>query len=140
MKTKQIKKSEIERDWRLLDAKDKILGRLATEIASLLMGKGKPYFSPHLDAGDFVVVINAAKVKVTGAKILKKKYYHHSGYPGGFKQIIFGEQLKKDPRKIIHHAVSGMLPKNKLRTPRLKRLKIFADEKHAYQDKFKEKE
>lgn len=137
MKTKQIKKSEIKRDWCLLDAQDKVLGRLSTEIACLLMGKGKPFFAPHLDVGDFIVVINAAKVKVTGAKILKKKYYHHSGYPGGFKEITFGKQLEKDPTKIIRHAVSGMLPKNKLRTPRLKRLKIFVDEKHPYQDKFK---
>lgn len=135
MKTKSTKKSEIERDWYLLDIKDKILGRSATKIAQLLMGKNKPYFVPYLDCGDYVVVVNAAKVKVTGRKTAQKKYYRHSGYPGGFKEITFEKQMEKDPRKIILHAVSGMLPKNKLRDPRLARLKIFVNEKHSLKNK-----
>ena len=137
MKTKSTKKSEIKRNWHLFDAKDKILGRMSSQIAMLLMGKGKPYFVPHLDCGDYVVVTNAAQVKVTGKKQEQKKYYRHSGYPGGFKELIFNQQMAKDPRKIISHAVSGMLPKNKLRDKRLARLKIFIDENHPYKDKFK---
>lgn len=137
-KTKTTKKSEIIRGWHLVDAEGKILGRVATEIANLLMGKSKPYWVPHLDCGDYVVVINAAKVKVSGKKAEQKKYYSHSGYPGGFREISFKEQLGKDPRKIIKHAVAGMLPKNKLRDKRLARLKIFVDEKHPYLEKFKD--
>ncbi|MGB9706453.1 MAG: 50S ribosomal protein L13 [Microgenomates group bacterium] len=139
MRTKSTKKSEIKRTWHLVDAKDKILGRLATQVANLLMGKNKPYFVPHLDCGDYVVVINASQVKVSGKKAKEKKYYRHSGYPGGFKEITFSQQMAKDPRKIIWHAVAGMLPKNKLRDKRLTRLKIFVDENHPYQDKLKMK-
>jgi len=135
-KTKNTKLSEIKRDWHLIDAKDQILGRLAVKIASLLMGKEKINFVNYLDGGDFVVVINAAKVQVTGEKKMKKVYHRHSGYPGGFKTISFQQQMTKDPRKIIYHAVSGMLPQNKLRDKRLARLKIFVDEKHNYEDKF----
>ena len=135
MKTKATKKSEIKKSWHLIDAQDKILGRLSTEIAQLLMGKNKPYYTPHLDCGDYVVITNVAKIKVTGKKNEQKKYYRHSGYPGGFKEITFVQQQALDPRKIIRHAVSGMLPKNKLRSPRLARLKIFVDEKHPYEDK-----
>lgn len=137
MKTKATKKTEIKRAWHLIDAKGQILGRLATKIATLLVGKNKPYFVPYLDCGDYVVVINAAQVEVSGRKRKQKKYYHHSGYPGGLKEITFADQLAKDPKKIIVHAVSGMLPKNKLRDKRLARLKVFVDEKHPYQDKFK---
>lgn len=140
MKTKAIKKSEIKRSWHLVDAKDKILGRLATQIANFLMGKNKPYFVPHLDCGDYVVVINAKQVRVSGKKFSQKKYYRHSGYPGGFREITFGEQVVKDSRKVIYHAVSGMLAKNKLRDKRLARLKIFIDTKHPYEEKFKSKE
>jgi len=136
MKTKVTRKREIKREWRLFDAKDKILGRLATKIAILLMGKNKPYFVSHLDCGDYVVVINAAKVRMSGRKMEQKKYYRHSGYPGGFKEVSFAQQMAKDPKKIIRHAVAGMLPKNKLRAKRLARLKVFVDEKHPYQDKF----
>lgn len=137
MRTKTTKKSEIKRIWHLFDARDKILGRLATEIANLLMGKNKPYFVPHLDCGDYVVVVNAGRVKISGEKSEQKKYYRHSGYPGGFREVTFNEQMKKDPRKIIQHAVAGMLPKNKLQDRRLIRLKIFVDEEHPYQDKLK---
>jgi len=136
MKTKVTRKREIKREWRLFDAKDKILGRLATKIAILLMGKNKPYFVSHLDCGDYAVVINAAKVRMSGRKMEQKKYYRHSGYPGGFKEVSFAQQMAKDPKKIIRHAVAGMLPKNKLRAKRLARLKVFVDEKHPYQDKF----
>lgn len=137
MRTKTTKKSEIKREWHLIDAKDQILGRLAGRIALFLMGKTKPYYVANLDCGDYVVVTNAAKVKVTGKKELQKNYYRHSGYPGGFKQITLGEQRQKDPTKIIEHAISGMLPKNKLRDPRLARLKVFKGEEHDYGDKFK---
>lgn len=136
-RTYSPKASEIKRSWHLIDAKDQILGRMATKIATLLMGKNKPNFVPHLDCGDYVVVINAAEVQVTGQKKEKKKYYRHSGYPGGFKEITFKQQMAKDPRKIVRHAVSGMLPKNKLRDERLARLKIFVDKKHPYEGKFK---
>jgi len=135
MKTKATKKAEIKRSWHLFDADGQILGRLATQIAGLLIGKGKVNYAPYLDGGDYVVVINAAKVKVTGRKSDQKMYRRHSGYPGGFRELTFRQQMAKDPRKIVLHAVSGMLPKNKLRSPRLRRLKVFTDEKHDYQDK-----
>lgn len=137
MKVKTTKKSEIKRDWQLIDAQDQILGRLAVKIAGLLMGKNKPYFVYHLDCGDYVVVINAGKVRVTGRKPKQKIYYRHSGYPGGFRETPYAKQMEKDPREIIRHAVLGMLPKNKLRSPRLARLKIFSNEKHSYADKIK---
>ena len=137
MKTYSVKKREITRGWHLVDAKEQILGRLATKIANLLMGKNKPYFVSHLDCGDYVVVVNASKVRVSGRKTQQKKYYHYSGYPGGLKETTFSQQIAKDPRKVIWHAVAGMLPKNKLRDKRLARLKIFAAEEHPYKDKFK---
>lgn len=137
MKTKATKKSEIKRVWHLVNADNQILGRLATKIAGLLMGKRKPYLVGYLDCGDYVVVINAAKVKITGNKNIQKFYSRHSGYPGGFKQISFKAQMAQDPTKIIIHAVSGMLPKNTLRADRLARLKVFADEKHPYGEKIK---
>jgi len=136
MKTHSVKKNEIKRVWHLVDAKGQILGRLATKIANLLIGKNKPYFVPHLDCGDYVVVVNASHVKVSGKKAQQKKYYHHSGYPGGLKEITFSQQMAKDPTKIIRHAVAGMLPKNKLRDKRLARLRIFAGEEYRYKDKF----
>ncbi|PJE69165.1 50S ribosomal protein L13 [Candidatus Shapirobacteria bacterium CG10_big_fil_rev_8_21_14_0_10_38_14] len=135
MKTKTIKKSEIERKWHLVDAQNKILGRLAGPIARFLIGKDKANFVSYLDCGDYVVVVNAAEIKVTGRKSAQKKYYRHSGYPGGFRETTFKQQMEKDPRKIIRHAVSGMLPKNKFRDPRLARLKIFIDKKHPYENK-----
>jgi large subunit ribosomal protein L13 len=137
MTTYSPKASEIRRAWHLIDAKGEILGRLANRIATLLTGKHKSYFVPHLDCGDYVVVTNAAGVVVSGRKTKDKKYYRHSGYPGGFRQITFREQMAKDPRKIIQHAVAGMLPKNKLRSKRLARLKIFINEKHPYGEKIK---
>ena len=136
-KTRVTKAKEIKREWHLINAQDQILGRMAVEIAALLMGKNKPSFVPYLDGGDYVVVINTAKVKVSGRKAENKLYYRHSGYPGGFKKVTFAQQMAKDPTQIIRHAVEGMLPKNKLRDQRLARLKVFIDEKHNYEDKFK---
>ena len=121
-KTRVTKAKEIKREWHLINAQDQILGRMAVEIAALLMGKNKPSFVPYLDGGDYVVVINAAKVKVSGRKAENKLYYRHSGYPGGFKKVTFAQQMAKDPTQIIRHAVEGMLPKNKLRDQRLARL------------------
>jgi len=137
MTTYSPKVSEIKHFWHLIDANGQILGRLASEIATLLIGKHKPYFVSHLDCGDYVVVINAKEIKVTGKKETQKQYYRHSGYPGGFRQVTLKEQMAKDPRKIIEHAVAGMLPKNKLKDKRLVRLKIFIDEKHPYGKKVK---
>lgn len=138
MPTLTTKASTITRSWHMVDASDQILGRLSTGIAGQLMGKNKPYFVPHLDCGDYVVVTNAAKVKLTGNKFDQKKYYRHSGYPGGFREVPFEEQMAKDPRQIIRRAVANMLPKNKLRDLRLARLKIFTDDQHPYADKFKD--
>ncbi len=139
MKTKVTKKSEIKRRWHLIDANNKILGRLASEIAGILMGKNKPYFVSNLDCGDYVVVTNVEKIAVTGKKSEQKKYYRHSGYPGGFRITTFDEQMKKDPRKVVVHAVMGMLPKNKLRDQMVKRLKIFVGDKHPYESKLQPK-
>jgi len=135
-KTKVTKASEIKRDWHLVDVKSKMLGRTGTQIARLLIGKDKVYYAPNLDCGDYVVVINAAEVEISGRKRKQKLYRRHSGYPGGFRELTFTQLMKRDPRKVIRHAVGGMLPKNKLRDKRLARLKIFVDEKHPYQDKF----
>jgi large subunit ribosomal protein L13 len=138
-KTKITKAKEIQRVWHLFDAKDYILGRLSVQIASLLMGKNKPYLVNYLDCGDYVVVINAGKIQLTGRKLEDKVYHRHSGYPGGFKTIPLKQQMVKDPTQIIRQAVAGMLPKNKLRDQRLSRLKIFADNYHDFEDKFKQK-
>ena len=135
MQTYKTSPKDIKRTWHLVDVKGKVLGRIATDIAKFLIGKNKPYFVSHLDCGDYVVVINSDLVEVTGRKVKQKIYYRHSNYPSGLKQITFEEQLKKDSRKIIQRAIKNMLPKNKLRDRRLKRLKIFKDEKHIYQDK-----
>ncbi len=133
MKTYIPKAAEIEKKWYLVDANDKILGRLATEIAKVLSGKNKPIYTPHLDVGDFVVVINAGKVKVTGGKEQKKIYYHYSGYPGGMKERTYQQVLDKRPEMIIRHAVRGMLPKSKLGRKMFKKLKVYPGEKHPHQ-------
>ena len=135
--TKTPKLNEIKREWHLIDVKDKILGRSSSEIAGFLMGKNKPYFVRNLDIGDYVVVINAKDVKVTGKKEKLKKYYRHSGYPGGFKSETLEELRSRDPGEIIKHAVSGMIPQNRLKSKMLKRLYIFQSEEHNYKDKFK---
>lgn len=135
--TSPTKKADIQRAWRLVDVKGKILGRVATHIAKLLIGKAKPYFVPHLDCGDYVVVINAAQVSFTGKKSTQKIYTSFSGYPGGLKKKTLVQLLKENPTRIIREAVSGMLPKNKLRNLMLKRLYIYVDEKHPYEGKIK---
>jgi large subunit ribosomal protein L13 len=135
--TFQPKAKEVKREWRLFDAKEKILGRLATEVAMALMGKNKRDYSPHMDNGNNVVVVNAAEIRVTGKKEEQKVYYRHSGYPGGFKEISY-KKLKKDhPERIFELAVKRMLPDNRLRDKRMARLFISVDEKNPYEDKFK---
>lgn len=137
MKTTVTKAKHITRAWHLVNLKGQILGRVATNIAQKLIGKSKPNFSPHLDNGDYVVAVNAADIKVTGKKLDQKIYFRHSGYPGGAKQRTLKQQLDRDPKKVIELAVSGMLPKNKLRQPRLRRLKVFTGSEHSYADKFR---
>jgi len=133
MKTYIPKVEDIEKKWYLVDAEGKVLGRLASKIARILSGKNKPIYTPHLDVGDFVVVINAEKVRVTGGKEKKKIYYRHSGYPGGLKSWTYEELLKKDPSRIIRKAVQGMLPKNKLGRRMLKKLKVYPGPEHPHQ-------
>ncbi len=132
MKTYSTKASEIERKWHVIDASDKILGRLATQAASLLMGKHKPIFTRHLNVGDFVVVINAEKVRVTGNKAKQKLYYRHSGYPGGLKSISLEKMMQDKPTRVIEHAVKGMLPHNRLSASIMKRLKVYVGEAHPH--------
>ncbi len=132
MKTKVLKKSEIKHNWYVIDAQNKILGRMATRIARILMGKGKPQYSPNVDCGDYVVVLNADKFKVTGNKMEDKIYYRHSFYPGGLKAINLKLMLEKNPKRVIYHAVSGMLPKNKFRARRLRRLKLYLGTDHPH--------
>ncbi len=139
MNTYITKQTDIKREWHLVNLEGQILGRAASEIAKLLQGKHKVYFTPQLDCGDYVVAINADRVKVSGRKATNKMYYHHSNYPSGLKQVSFNEQMNKDPRKIIEWTISKMLPKNKLRDQRLARLKIFVGSEHTYKDKFKNK-
>ena len=132
MKTYSTKKADIERKWHLIDASDKTLGRIATRIAGLLMGKYKPIFSPNLDTGDFVVVINADKVRITGNKAKQKLYYRHSGYPGGLKSISLEKMMQTDPTRVIEHAVGGMLPHTRLGANMKKRLKVYTGEAHPH--------
>ena len=128
MKTYSTKASEIRRERHVIDAEDRVLGRLATEVARLLMGKHKPMFSRHLDVGDYVVVINAAKVKVTGNKAEQKVYYRHSGYPGGLKSINFEKLMQTHPTRAVERAVKGMLPHTKLGASMMKKLKVYVGE------------
>lgn len=132
MKTTTLKPSEIKRAWHLIDLDGQVLGRAAVEIAKLLMGKGKALTAEHLDQGDFVVAINSDKIKVTGKKMTDKKYYSHSGFPGGLKEISLEQLMAKDSRKVIEKAVKGMLPKDKHQQERMRRMKLFADDKHTY--------
>ena len=133
MKTYTLKKEEVERNWFLLDATDKILGRVATKIADKIRGKDKPTFTPHTDGGDYVVVINAEKIKVTGSKFTDKKYYRHSLYPGGLKTKTFKDLTKDNPERIIEEAVKGMLPKNKLGRSMIKKLKVYKGSVHNHE-------
>jgi large subunit ribosomal protein L13 len=132
MKTFSIKPSQIERKWYVLDASEASAGRVSTVAASLLIGKGKPTVTDHMDGGDFVIIINAAKTRITGNKLEGKIYYRHSGFPGGISQRTAGETMIKDPTLVLSHAIRGMLPVNKLRDGRLKRLKIYADDQHGH--------
>jgi len=132
MKTYSTKAGEIERQWHVIDASDKILGKLATEAAKLLMGKHKPIFTRHLDTGDFVVIINAEKVRFTGKKGEQKLYHSHSGYPGGLKSISLERLMETNPPRVIEHAVKGMLPHNRLGAKMLKKLKVYAGEEHPH--------
>jgi len=132
MKTYSIKASDIKRNWHVIDASDKILGRLATQVASLLMGKHKPTFSTHLDTGDFVVILNADKVRVTGKKAKQKIYYRHSGYPGGLKSISLEKMMQTNPTRVIEYAVKGMLPHNRLGASMIKKLKVYVGDSHPH--------
>jgi large subunit ribosomal protein L13 len=132
MKTYTAKPGEIERRWYVVDAEGQNLGRLATRIADTLRGKNKPQFTPHVDTGDFVVVVNAEKITVTGKKLDEKIYYRHSGYPGGLKQRTLREQLERRPTEVLRTAVKGMLPKNKLAARQLTKLKIYAGPEHPH--------
>lgn len=133
MKTYAVKASEIERRWYVVDARGKTLGRLASEIAKILMGKHKPYYSPHLDCGDYVVVVNAAQVRVTGHKLREKMYYRHSLYPGGLKEIPLYRMLEKHPARVLELAVRRMLPQNRLGRQMFKKLKVYAGSEHPHQ-------
>ncbi len=132
MKTYSAKPHEVVRHWYLIDAEAKTLGRLATQIADLLRGKGKPQYTAHIDTGDFVVVVNAEKVHVTGNKLEQKIYYRHSGYPGGLRQRTLAEQLERRPEEVLRKAVKGMLPKNRLAAAQLTKLKIYAGPEHPH--------
>lgn len=132
-KTYSAKPSDVVRKWYVIDASEMSLGRISTKIAELLTGKGKPMFTKHIDCGDFVVVINAKDLKVTGNKLEDKIYYRHSHYPGGLKETSLQFQMDKDPSRVIHHSVRGMLPVNKLRDERLKRLKIYEGSEHGHE-------
>ncbi|MGB4593811.1 MAG: 50S ribosomal protein L13 [Coriobacteriia bacterium] len=133
MKTYYAKPGEVEREWLVVDATDVPLGRLASEVASILKGKRKPQYTPHVDTGDFVIVINAEKIKVTGNKLQSKRKFRHSGYPGGLKSISLGEMLAKRPERVIEGAVKGMLPKNTLGRAMGMKLKVYAGPEHPHE-------
>ena len=137
MKTYSTKASDIKREWHLIDASDKVLGRLATQIAGLLMGKHKPIFSRHLDMGDYVVITNAEKVSFTGNKAKQKLYYRHSGYPGGLKSISLERLMQTHPTRVIEYAVKGMLPHNRLGAKMMKRFRTYVGDAHPYQGQVK---
>ena len=133
MRTESYKRTDIEESWIILDASGKTLGRFATKIADILSGKNKPEYTPNADLGDYVIVINAEKIKVTGSKYTDKKYYRHSLYPGGLKSQSFKELNEKNPERIIEEAVKGMLPKNKLGKSMIKKLKVFKGSQHDHE-------
>ncbi|MDR0350748.1 MAG: 50S ribosomal protein L13 [Coriobacteriales bacterium] len=132
MSTYYAKKGDVSRDWVLIDATDQVLGRVASEAAQILRGKRKPQYTPHVDTGDFVVIINAERIKVTGAKATDKVYYRHSGYPGGLKAETFAQAMAKHPERVIERAVRGMLPKNTLGRAMGKKLKVYAGPDHPH--------
>ena len=132
MKTYTTKASEVKREWHVIDATDQVLGRLATRAARLLMGKHKPIFSRNLDTGDFVVIINVEKVRVTGNKAKQKVYYRHSGYPGGLKSITYDKLMQTNPPRVIEHAVKGMLPHTRLGASMMKKLRVYVGDTHPH--------
>jgi large subunit ribosomal protein L13 len=133
MKTYTAKKGEIAREWYIVDADGQTLGRLATQIADTLRGKGKPQYTPHVDTGDFVIVVNAEKIRVTGNKLDQKRYYRHSGYPGGLRSRTLREQLDRRPTEVLRTAVKGMLPRNRLARQQITKLKIYAGSEHPHE-------
>jgi large subunit ribosomal protein L13 len=133
MKTYSAKPGEVTREWYLVDAEGKTLGRLATQIADTLRGKRKPQYTPHVDTGDFVIVVNADKIQVTGNKLDQKRYYRHSGYPGGLRSRTLREQLERRPTEVLRLAVKGMLPKNRLARQQITKLKIYAGPEHPHE-------
>ncbi len=133
MTTVSAKPAEVRRDWYLVDATDKTLGRLSTEIARRLRGKHKPEYTPHVDTGDYIVVVNCEKIRVTGNKMQDKMYHHHTGYIGNLKSISLEKQLQKAPQRVIEHAVRGMLPKNKLGRAMFKKLRVYAGVEHGHE-------
>jgi len=133
MKTYSAKPGEVVREWYLVDAEGKTLGRLATQIADTLRGKRKPQYTPHVDTGDFVIVVNAEKIQVTGNKLDQKRYYRHSGYPGGLRSRTLREQLERRPTEVLRVAVKGMLPKNRLARQQITKLKIYAGPEHPHE-------
>ena len=132
MKTYYAKPGQVEREWLIIYAEDQVLGRVASKAAQLLKGKHKPQYTPHVDTGDFVIIINADKIRVTGVKALEKEYYRHTGYPGGLKCETFTEAMEKHPERVIEHAVKGMLPKNTLGRAMGKKLKVYAGPEHPH--------
>ncbi|MDR3359675.1 MAG: 50S ribosomal protein L13 [Bifidobacteriaceae bacterium] len=132
MRTYTPKPADIERSWHVIDATDVVLGRLASQTARLLRGKHKPVFAPHLDTGDFVIVVNADKVALTGSKLTQKKAYRHSGYPGGLRAVPYSELMAKRPEEVVRKAVRGMLPKNKLARQQLAKLKVYVGPTHPH--------
>jgi large subunit ribosomal protein L13 len=132
VRTYTPKPGDIQRQWHVIDATDVVLGRLASQTATLLRGKHKPTFAPHVDAGDFVIIINAEKVALTGSKLEKKRAYRHSGYPGGLKSTSYAELLEKNPVRAVEKAIRGMLPKNKLAAQQMSKLKVYAGPEHPH--------
>lgn len=139
MKTYSAKKEDVQRQWVVIDAQDQVLGRLATRAAHILRGKNKPVFTSHVDTGDFVIIVNAEKVRLTGNKLDDKMYYRHSGYPGGIKGMTAREMLEKKPEQVVRSAVKGMLPKNKLGTQMITKLKVYAGPDHPHEAQQPEK-
>ncbi len=139
MKTYSAKKETVERQWVIVDAQDQVLGRLATRVATILRGKNKPIFTNHVDTGDFVVIVNAEKIRLTGNKLDDKTYYSHSGYPGGIKGMTAREMLEKKPEQVIKIAVKGMLPKNRLGSKLISKLKVYAGPDHPHEAQQPEK-
>lgn len=133
MKTGFAKKEKVERKWYVIDAKDQVLGRLAAEIARRLRGKHKPIYTPHIDTGDYIIVVNADKIRLTGNKLDKKIYYRHTGYPGGLKSITANKLLQHKPERVLEHAVKGMLPKNRLGRRMYKKMKVYVGPDHPHE-------